>query len=200
MVQEARLLPDNLHVLTALANPESETSLLGISSRLAKNCPGGCEITALNIMEIPDQPPLNLIQQDSEIVNEVRETQKEIMDSAWEHGRQENVLINPRIVYSHDKYKTMMNIIDKEDIDYLQLDWYGEIKLSSLTESFVNKVMRNAGCCVGVLKFRDKVQYERILVPYRGSEHAYFAVQLAFRLVEREEGKAVILRGGKTWS
>lgn len=188
------VLPEGLNILTPLANPEGESALLTISSQLVKNSPAAGEITALNIFEIPDQVPLNLMQKDSQVINEARELQRKIMNVAVEFGKKQNVLINPRIVYSHNKYNTLLDIIEKENFDYLQLGWHGSMNISKLTRSFVNRVVRCAACPVGVLKYKGLDKIDNILVPYRGSEHAYFGAEMAFRLAAEKDKSVTILR------
>ncbi|MFN2364631.1 MAG: APC family permease, partial [Halarsenatibacteraceae bacterium] len=99
-------LPGGLHVLAPLANPEGESALLNLSGKLVSNSPQVGEITALNIFEVPSQSPLNLIQQDDEVTRKARDIQRSIMRVAINFGEENNILINPRVVYSHDKYKT----------------------------------------------------------------------------------------------
>ncbi len=192
--KKSKTLPETLHVLTPLANPKSESSLLNISGMLVSNSPGAGEITALNIFEIPEQAPLDLIQEDGEVMQKVRTIQRSIMNIALDFGEKQGILINPRVVYSRDKYPTLLNIIKNEQIDYLQMGWHGEMSLTKLRRSFVNSIVRNAECPVGVLKNKGLKKIDDILVPYRGSEHAYFGVEMALRLTSNPGKKVTILR------
>ena len=191
---QVKSLPDSLHVLAPLANPEGESALLNLSGKLVSNSPQVGEITALNIFEIPSQSPLSLIQQDDEVTKKARNIQRSIMRVAINFGEENNILINPRVVYSHDKFKTLLNIVKKENIDYLQMGWHGTMNISTLRRSFVNRVVRNAECPVGVLKYKGLKEINNVLVPYRGSEHAYFGVEMAARLTQGEDKKLTILR------
>lgn len=192
--QGLKSLPDSLHVLAPLANPKSESSLLNLSGMLVRNSPGAGEITALNIFEVPEQAPLDLIQEDGEVMQKVRNIQRSIMNVAMDYGEKQNILINPRVVYSRDKYPTLLNLIKNEQIDYLQMGWHGEMSLTKLRRSFVNSVVRNAECPVGVLKDKGLDKIDNIIVPFRGSEHAYFGVEMALRLTSNPGKKVTILR------
>ncbi len=189
-----RTLPDNMHVLAPLANPEGESALLSLSGQLVKNSPAGGEITALNMLEIPSQAPLNLIQQEGEVMEKARDIQRRIMNVAVEFGEKHNILINPRVLYSRNKFNTLMDLLERERIDYLQLGWHGSMNISKLARSFVNRVVRNASCPVGVLKYKGLKKIDRILVPYRGSEHAYLGAEIAFRLAAEKGQQVTVLR------
>lgn len=190
-----RTLKDELHVLNPMANPEGESSLLALSGQLVKNSPRGGEITALNILELPSQVPLDMVQQGGEVMEEARKIQKRIIEVAMKFGEKQNILINPRVLYSRNKFNTLINVVSQENIDYMQLGWHGSMNISNLTGSFVNRIVRNAPCSVGVLKYRDLSEIQNILVPYRGSEHAHFGAEIAFRLAgNNPDHKVTILR------
>ncbi|SDL54188.1 universal stress protein [Halarsenatibacter silvermanii] len=67
---------------------------------------------------------------------------------------------------------------------------------AKIYESLVNKLVQNAPCPVGVLKDNGLQEPRKILVPYRGSEHAYWGVKVAKRLASNygNMGEVVILR------
>ncbi len=175
-------------VLTPTANPESEQSLLALSARLVKGHSSNGEITVMNVVEIPDQAPLNAIQQDSAVWEAVLTAQRQIMQTAIDYGESEKIIINPRVLYSRSKFRTILNAAG-EGVDFLVLGWHGSLNRGSIYGSFVNNLVRRAPCPVGVLKSGSKkdLKFNRILVPYRGSEHARLGVKLACHLAEQED-------------
>ncbi len=193
-VESTEFSKNNIRILTPMADPKHESALLKISSQMLKNIDLGGEITALNILEIPDQTPLDLIEYDDETINKVQAAQKSMMENALNFGKKENIIINPRVLYSRDRFKTIINLIEQEKFDFLIMGWYGSFSMANIYNSFVNRLVRNAPCSVGVLKDNGLENIENILVPYRGSEHAYLGVELSLKMVSSENGKVNILR------
>ncbi|MEJ6950535.1 amino acid permease [Natronospora cellulosivora (SeqCode)] len=188
------VLNNNLRILTPMADPKHETALLKISSNIIKHTKMQGEITALNIIEIPSQTPLDFLEDNDENISKVREAQRTIIDNAIKFGEKENQIINPRVLYSRNRFNTVMNIIKKEKFDFLVLGWHGSFSIGHIYNSFVNQLVRNAPCSVGVLKDQGLEDIENILVPYRGSEHAYFGIELALKMVSPNKGKVSVLR------
>ena len=190
-------IEENIYrVLTPLANPKHEKSMLELSTKLVQNIGQESEINALNIVEIPEQTPLDFISEDKDLLHERRKNQQDMLKLAVEFGEKKGIIINPQVYYSRDKFKTIQNTIKTQDINFLLLGWYGSISAANIYNSFVKKLVRSAECPVGVLKGEvAEGSTRRILVPYRGSEHAYYGVEIAKRLASNyEDGKVSILR------
>ncbi|MCK8828556.1 amino acid permease [Natroniella acetigena] len=182
------------HVLTPVANPDSATSLLGVSAGMIKARPLRAENTILNIIELPGQTPLNLMEQKEEFLSERRKVQQEMLELAVGFGEKEGIIINPRILYSRDRFNTINNIVAQEEIDFLLLGWHGSFSVGNIYNSLVKKLVRQAPCPVGVLKDNGLEEVQDILVPYRGSEHAYWGVEVAQRLASTQNGAVTVLR------
>ncbi|MCK8825043.1 amino acid permease [Fuchsiella alkaliacetigena] len=195
-VAEELIVEEGYQVLTPVANPKTENALLRITAEMLKSAATFAEATALNIIEIPSQVPLDVAKQKEDFLAKHRDVQKDILQVAADFGERENVLINPRIIYSRDRFKAIHNLIKKEQIDFLLLGWHGTFNKSKIRSSLVKKLIRLAPCPVGVLKDNGLEKIKNILIPYRGSEHAHWGVEVAQRLAFNypEESKVTVLR------
>jgi len=170
-----------------------------LSSRLVSHTDLTGEITALNVIEVPRQISLRDLQSGqggSEIKEERRSKQRALMNVAMEFTDKEDVIVNPRVVYSRDKVQTIYNTTAQPDgVDFLIMGWQGHLNPAKIFYSGVKSLIRNAPCSVGVLKSRGLKKFSRCLVPYRGSKHALWAVEVAQRLVaENDKSEIVVLR------
>ena len=182
------------HVLTAVANPASGRSLLNISSKLIDRTALDSEVSVLNIIEIPGQLPLDAARQREDFMEERRQTQQKLFELTDEVAAETGLAINPRVKYSRNRYRTMINTIKHENIDFLMLGWQGAMNVSKISRSMVGQLVRKAPCRIGVLKDRGLEQLNKILVPFRGSEHAKLGVKLAADFAENGDSIVEILR------
>jgi len=127
-------------------------------------------------------------------MKERKETQTELFNIIQDISAETGTMINPRVKYSRDRYRTMMNTIKNENVDFLMLGWHGRLNVSKISRSMVGQLVRKAPCKVGVLKDRGLDQICKILVPFRGSEHAEFGLDLAGDFSETEDCLVTILR------
>ena len=182
------------HLLTAVANPASGRPLLNISNKLLKRSALDSEISVLNIIEIPEQLPLRSARERENFMKERKETQAELFNLIQDISAETGTMINPRVKYSRNRYRTMMNTIKNEKVDFLMLGWHGSLNVSKISRSMVGQLVRKAPCKVGVLKNRGLDEICKILVPFRGSEHAEFGLDLAGDFSETEDCLVTVLR------
>ncbi|WP_408954439.1 universal stress protein [Natroniella sp. ANB-PHB2] len=189
------LIQENRYkVLTPIANPNNKTAMLNISSGLLKASSLEGEVTILNIIELPGQTPLDLAEYRKETLSERNSVQQEMLKLAIEFGKKEGIIINPRILYSRNRFNTINNIVKQEKINFLLLGWRGSFSVGNIYNSLVKNLVRQAPCPVGVLKDNNLEQPRHILVPYRGSEHAHWGVEVAQRLAANYQGQVTVLR------
>lgn len=182
-------------VLVLLANPVHERPLLTVASSIASGHTGAGRATAMNIIEIPPQAPLDLPEYRREILQERQKTLQDMMSSAVEYGRIKGFHIEPRILYSRDKTRTVNNVINEEGFDFALLGWHGSLSMGRIYHSMVKQLVRRARCPIGVLKNNGLEKVRRILVPFRGSEHALWGTRLASEMVSgAKDGRVTILR------
>ena len=186
---------DIYRILVPMANPGHEISMLKLSTKLAKSQPQAGELNILNILKIPEQTPLNLADYREKTVDKRKEVYQEMLNLASEFSEKEEIIINPKIMYSRNRRKAIKNSIKNDDINFLLLGWNDPMNVVHIYNSLVKDLIRNAPCPVGVLKDRGFDKLENILVPYRGSEHAYWGVQVATEFIKNtDEGKVTVLR------
>ncbi len=194
IIEEHELEKDIYRILVPMANPHHEISMLKLSSKIAKSQPQEGEINLLNILKIPEQTPLDLAKYREKTVDKRKKVYQEMLSLATEFGEKEEIVINPRIMYSRERRKTIENFIKNEKINFLLLGWHDPMNVVNIYNSLVKDLIRNAPCPVGVLKDRGVEKLENILVPYRGSEHAYWGVKVASEFIKNTEGKVTVLR------
>jgi len=182
------------HLLTAVANPASSRPLLNISNKLLERTELDAEISVLNIIEIPEQLPLRSAKEREGFMRERKETQAELFQLVQKFSAETGTMIQPRVKYSRNRFKTIINTIKDEQVDFLMLGWHGKMNISKISRSMVGQLVRKAPCKVGVLKNRDLKQICNILVPFRGSEHAEYGLELANDFASSEECRITVLR------
>lgn len=183
------------HLLVAVANPKSGRALLNISNKLLERTSLESEISVINIIEIPDQLSLEAAKETEELFQERKMVQKDLFELSQEIASIESTVINPRVKYSRNRLKTMLDTIRNENVNFLVLGWQGKMNISKISSSMVGKLVRQAPCKVGVLKNRELKELNKILVPFRGSEHAEFGLDLAGDFTEgKEDSLVTILR------
>ncbi|MFW5994446.1 MAG: amino acid permease, partial [Halanaerobiaceae bacterium] len=182
------------HLMTAVANPDSGRPLLNISNKLLERADIESEISVLNIIEIPEQLSLEVVRDDEDLFEKRKKNQKDLFELSQELSAETGNIINPRIKYSRNKYKTMHQMIVSENVDFLMLGWQGTMNISKISKSLVGQMVRKAPCKVGVLKDRNLEEIQRVIVPFRGSEHAAFGLDLAGDFCNKEDAIVTVLR------
>ena len=182
------------HILTAVANPASGRSLITISDKLAVRSRSDSKISVLNVYEIPKQLPLTSARERQGLVEHKSEIQNALLELSREISQRTGSDIAPRVVYSRNRLKTILNIIRSEDVDFLLLGWRGSMRASRIFSSIVGKLVRNAPCRVGVLKDRGVGEIRKILVPFSGKKHAPFALKLAADFAAADNARITVMR------
>ena len=167
-----------------------------MSTAIVETSPLQGEITALNVIEVPNQTPLDVADLQHRVMEERLEVQKEMQKLAADFGKEKNIIINPRIVYGRNKYHTILEEASRGDIDFMVLGWHGPLSVGYIYKSMVKKLVRHAPCSVGVLKNKGLNELNKVIIPYDGGPHARFGVALAQKAVLGHEGdkKVTVLR------
>jgi hypothetical protein len=108
-------------VLVPMSNPDHQIAMLKVSSELIKNSQMEGEVNILNVLEVPDQTPLDLVDHKEKLLPKRRELQQQMLNIAVDFGKKEEVIINPKIIYSHSKFSSIYNMIQQENINFLLL-------------------------------------------------------------------------------
>lgn len=182
------------HILVPLANPEHEIAKLKLAGQLVKSIGREGEVTALSIIELPEQLPYNFLETENVILDERKRIQKQMLCMAAEFGREEELLVNPRILYSHDKFKSIQMIAQNNKFDFLLLGWSDSFSRSN--NSVVRRLARTALSPVGILKDNGLKEIKKVLIPYRGDDEVEQGLKLILQFVSRNKTleKATIFR------
>ncbi|MBS3818127.1 amino acid permease [bacterium] len=166
-------------VLVPLANPETERSLLKISTIFAKN--RGALLRLIHVISVPMQTPLEAGRQEYE---DLRKEKKSLLDVASKHSSEQGVRARPSAIVAHNIPSAILGVVDMENPDLIVMGWKGEARMSSARRPNVVGVIRIAKENVVVLKDRGLQNIRRILVPVSGGPHALLGLELAFELAK----------------
>src|SRR5690554_909814 len=171
------------HILVPLANPKHEIPKLMLAGQLVKNIGSEGEVTTLNIIEIPEQLPYHFLQTENPILKERKKLQEQMLSVAAEFGEKEGVLVNPKILYSHDKFTSIQMVTRDYNFDFLLLGWSDSF--SGNYNSTVRRLARNSLSPVGVLKDNGLKEIKKVLIPFRASDEVGQGMKLMLEFVSR---------------
>lgn len=166
-------------ILVPLANPETEKSLLKLSTALALQ--RKARLRLIHIISVPMQTPLEA----GRIEYEKRRKEKEtLLDVASRHSAEQGVRAMASAIIAHNIPSAILSAAEMESPDLLIMGWKGEAKIPKGRRTNVSQVMKIAKGNVLVLKDRGLQNIRRILVPISGGPHALLGLRLAYELAQ----------------
>jgi len=164
-------------ILVPLANPETEKSLLKLSTSLARS--NQARLRLIHVIGVPIQTPLEA----GRIVYEKEREEKEtLLDVASRHAAEQGVRAMASAIVAHNIPSAILSAAEMESPDFIVMGWKGEAKIPQLRRTNVADVLRLAKGNVLVLKDRGIEHVGRILVPWGGGPHAQLGLALAREL------------------
>jgi nucleotide-binding universal stress UspA family protein len=164
-------------ILVPLANPETEKSLLKLSTALARSYEA--RLRLIHVIDVPIQTPLEA----GRIAYEKKREEKEtLLDVASRHAAEQGVRAMASAIIAHNIPSAILSAADMESPDFVVMGWKGEAKIPQLRRTNVADVLRLAKGNVLVLKDRGIENVRRILVPMGGGPHAQLGLKLAREL------------------
>ena len=164
-------------ILVPLANPETEKSLLKLSTALARSYKA--RLRLIHVIDVPIQTPLEA----GRIVYEKMRAEKEtLLDVASRHAAEQGVRAMASAIIAHNIPSAILSAAEMESPDFVVMGWKGEAKIPQLRRTNVADVLRLAKGNVLVLKDRGIESVHRILVPMGGGPHAQLGLRLAREL------------------
>ena len=175
-------------ILVPLANPDTQYSLLMLSTALAKR--RRAHLQLIHVVRVPAQTPLEA----GRIEYEKRRWEKKtLLDTASYHAAEQGVRARATAIVAHSVPSAILSIADVEQPDLIVMGWRGEVRMLRTQRTNVAGVLKIAKGNVLVLKDRGLHNVRRILVPISGGSHAQLGLQLAHELASEWDASITAL-------
>lgn len=147
-------------ILVPLANPETERSLLMVSTALAKR--RRARLQLIHVISVPIQTPLEAGRLEYERQRREKET---LLDIASRHAAEQGVRARTNAIVAHNVPSAILSIADTAQSELIIMGWRGEVRAPRIQRTNVAAVLKVAKGNVLVLKNRGLEEVRRILVP-----------------------------------
>lgn len=161
-------------ILVPLANPDTEYSLLMLSTALAKT--HKAQLQLIHIVDVPGQTPLEAGGLEYE---KQRWEEKTLLQTASYHAAEQGVRARATAIVARSVSSAILSVAEMEQPEYIIMGWKGEVRMSRTGRTNVADVLKIAKGNVLVLKDRGLQDIRRIIVPVSGGSHAQLGLKLA---------------------
>jgi nucleotide-binding universal stress UspA family protein len=166
-------------ILVPLANPDTERSLLMLSTALARRRKARLQL--IHVISVPMQTPLGAGRMEYEKLRQEKET---LLDVASRHAGEQGVRARISAIVAHNVPSAILSVADMSQTDLIVMGWRGEVRAPRIQRTNVAAVLKVAKGNVLVLKDRGLDEVRRILVPLRGGPHAQLGLSVADELAQ----------------
>jgi amino acid transporter/nucleotide-binding universal stress UspA family protein len=186
-------------VAVALANPETEASLMRLGRWIATGAEDAGTVLATTLVPVPRQTPLAAVDDRTPAVREARDLVRHAtgtLPSPAEDSPRPlaTTSIVPIVEPTHDIAEGLAEEPVSHGADMLLLGWQGGFSIGRIAASPVRRVLEASPVDVAVLKDRGLGGVERILVPWGGGLHARLGLEVALRIAAARGGRVELLR------
>ncbi|CAN5492926.1 amino acid permease [soil metagenome] len=191
------------HVVTALANPETEGNLLKLGQLIATGETDGGKVTGLSIIQVPYQTPLSTIQNKLDERSWIRESIKTIsekykLSEAEAAADKTDVLrkttFEAATEAAYNIFNGLMDETEKRRGDMILMGWQGGFSIGRIYNSPVQSIIRKIKADVGILKDRGLDKINSILLPWGGGYHAQLGLEIGIRIARALNAELKIIR------
>ena len=176
-------------ILVPLANPETEKSLLKLSTTLAKS--RKARLRLIHIVDVPVQTPLEAGRLEYE---EQRKEKETLLELASRHASENGVRAVANAIVAHNIPSAILSAADMESPELIIMGWKGSGKIPRSRRTNVGQVLKIAKGNVLVLKDRGIENVKKILVPMGGGPHAFLGLKMAQELAQQWGSSLTALR------
>ncbi|MFQ6109030.1 MAG: amino acid permease [Candidatus Aminicenantales bacterium] len=166
-------------ILVPLANPETERSLLALSTALARRRKARLQL--IHVINVPIQTPLGAGRVEYDKLRKEKET---LLDMASRHAAELGIRARTSAIVAHNVPSAILSVADTSHTDFIVMGWRGEVRAPRVQRTSVAAVLKVAKENVIVLKDRGLERVRRILVPLRGGSHAQLGLSIAHELAQ----------------
>ena len=193
-------------ILIPVANPATAEELIRIGAALLD--PRSGELTALGIVEVPEEMPLS---EGATKARQARRLLQKVLDYAPE-GTQ----VRPVVRIGRRAAEGIVEAAIELEADLVIFGWGGRVggrsagggraaakagsgsgdgtaPAASVFSPTIDAVVRESPCDIAVVKQRPMAEIRRILVPVRGGPHAELALDFADALARRHGARVTVL-------
>jgi nucleotide-binding universal stress UspA family protein len=182
ILHEERLVPKDYTVLIPVGNPEQARMLGILGAAIAKQHDG--EVLALHVVRVPVQLSLT----DGRMF--LREG-KPLMDEVIRQAREVDVPVHTMIRLDRYVGRAIIETARDREVDLMMLGWPGHAESPHHAfGSVVELVAQELPADLAVVRFRQRREPRRILVPTRGGANAQLAIRLAIDQARRFAAKS----------
>ncbi len=172
--EEKEIAAKEYHILVPLSKREEVEPLMMVSSAIARAHEG--DITALSVVEVPEQLPI------SEGARFVA-GKRHVLEIADKYGLEHNVPVSIKVRVTHKPHLAILDTIREEKPNMVVMGWKGyTLTKDKLLGETLDPLTRNAPCDIAVVKLREIDRIESIFVPTAGGPHARFALALGVQI------------------
>ncbi len=175
-------------ILIPVANPATAEDLIRIGAELLD--PRAGELTALGIVEVPEEMPLS---EGATKARQARRLLQKVLDYA-----PEGTSIRPVVRIGRHASEGIVEAAVELEADLIIFGWGGRpgghgAGPAPVFSPTIDSVVRDAPCDIAVVKQRPMPAIRRILVPVRGGPHAELALEFAAALARRHDARVTVL-------
>ncbi|MGD2295343.1 MAG: amino acid permease [Candidatus Aminicenantes bacterium] len=175
-------------ILVPLANPDTEYSLLMLSTALAKK--HKAQLQLIHVVDVPGQTPLEAGGLEYE---KQRWEEKTLLETASYHAAEQGVRARATAIVARSVSSAILSVAEMEQPEYIIMGWKGTVRISRTGRTNVADVLKIARGNVLVLKDRGLPDVKRIIVPVSGGSHAQLGLKLAQVLAEEWNASLIAL-------
>lgn len=195
------------HIVTALANPDTEGGLLRIGQLIATGEKEGGLVTGLHIVKAPYQTPLSTIRESLDEKESVRESIRkvnELQDQPVEDAATEKKDIVHKTTFeavseaAYNIFNGLIDVTEKRNGDMILMGWQGGFSIGRIYNSPVQSIIKNIKADVGILKDRGIDDINSIMIPWGGGYHAQLGLEIGVRIARAVDADLNIIRLVKT--
>jgi glucosyl-3-phosphoglycerate synthase len=193
-------------ILIPVANPATAEELIRIGAALLD--PRSGELTALGIVEVPEEMPLS---EGATKARQARRLLQKVLDYA-----PEGTHVRPVVRIGRRAAEGIVEAAIELEADLVIFGWGGRVggrstggargaakagsgngdaavPAASVFSPTIDAVVRESPCDIAVVKQRPMTEIRRILVPVRGGPHAELALDFADALARRHGARVTVL-------
>lgn len=195
------------HVVTALANPDTEGGLLRLGQLIATGEEEGGLVTGLHIVRAPYQTPLSTIRESLEEKESVRESIRkinELQSQPADDAAAEKKDIVSKTTFkavseaAYNIFNGLIDVTEKRNGDMILMGWQGGFSIGRIYNSPVQSIIKNIKADVGILKDRGIDEINSIMIPWGGGYHAQLGLEIGVRIARAVNADLNIVRLVKT--
>lgn len=190
------------NVVTALANPEHEASLLSISQMIAAGDTEGGTVAGLNIIKVPYQTPLATIRkkiaEKDDIIKSIEKISEESKAEKQAVGDNLEALKKTEFTAvteaAYDVFKGLMSETESRGADMMVMGWDGGFGVGRIYNTPVQRIVKNLKADLGVLKKRKLSKIDSVVLPWGGGLHARLGLEVGVRIARATGAQLKLLR------